>query len=288
MLRHLAGERRWQALPIEADEEGFRLGPEDVEDLPTLIAFAGRRPLEQHVVRGQPLIFEFLRIQYGGVTLYDSVPEYIQFMEENLELRQQGSTGPGNVLLGWGYRPLSLIGSVLTYETEWACDCSGSCPSSSIAWVTLDLATRRPPSVLALFDERSLVEAMKRDVCLGAALTAPQRANLTSFADVLHAFAQSTSRPENCLHAAEAFSQIAVVAYDSRTDEATVRFGFAQEIGPGHVKTSYLAMAVKPTVAFRTDLGRVGSGAGFFAAERRLGASTARRRSPRTGGAAPP
>lgn len=38
--------------------------------------------------------------------------------------------------------------------------------------MTLDLATRRPPAVLALFDELSLVEAMKRDVCLSAALTA--------------------------------------------------------------------------------------------------------------------
>ncbi len=244
------------------------MGPAEVEDLTTLVAFARRRPLEQHVVRGQPLIFESLRIRYGGATLYDSAPEYIQLLEESLELSQQGSLGPRQELLGWGYRPLSLIGSVLTYETEWACDCSGSYPSSNIAWNTLDLATRRPPSVLALFDERSLVEAMKRDVCLGAALTVPPRANLNSFADVLQAFAQSASRPANCLHAAEAFSRIAVVAYDARTDEATARFGLAYEIGPGHVKTLYLGMAVKPTAAFRTDLGRVGSGAGFLAAQR--------------------
>jgi len=268
LLSHLAGDRRWQALPIEVDEHGFRLGPAVVEDLTALVAFARRSPLEQHVVRGQPLQFEFLRIRYGGDTLYDSAPEYLRFLEENLERSQQGPSEPLDKLLGWGYRPLSLVGSVLTYETEWACDCGGSYPSWQIAWVTLDLATRQRPSALALFDEPSLVEAMKRDVCLGAALTARQRATLTSFADVLHAFAQSASRPANCPRAAEAFSRIAVVGYDARTDEATVRFGFPYELGPGHYETSYLGLVVRPTAAFRTDLARVGAGAGFFAAQR--------------------
>ena len=70
------------------------------------------------------------------------------------------------------------------------------------------------------------------------------------------------------MRAAEAFSRIAVVAYDARTDEATVRFAFPHELGPSHVEMSYLGLVVKPTAAFRADLGRVDSGAGFFAAQR--------------------
>lgn len=259
---HFQGEARYAALPLRADARGFWLGDLEVDSPEQLVKFARAQWRESHWVAGKQLIFDHLRIRYGDDVLYDRAQEFIAWMHENLEHARRGEPAHMNMLDALEYRPLSLVGTVLTYETTLACACGGGPPGSEIAWVSVDLATGRAPHPLDLFDEASLVAAMKNDSCIGATLSPAQHRDLDSWEQVRAAFSQSPNPQSNCLEAADAFQRIAIVDFDGEL--VTTRFGFPHSISPGHTKTSYFGMHLRPWSGFAVALRRVREGEGFF------------------------
>jgi hypothetical protein len=216
------GADRWQHLPVRTQRAGFQLEGVEVERLEQVFDFARSLWHRTFDVAGAPLVFEFQRVRHGGRVLYDGAPLFIESMRENLEaLRSGGEDRLPNQPWNAGYEPLSLVGTVVSFEVSGYGSSAGGPPACDETWTCLDLATGKPPDPLELFDEASLVTAMKADSCFGAALTPREKATLTRFADLVAAFEASKMPQDNCFAGGEAFSRVAVLGYDARRDVAT-------------------------------------------------------------------
>ena len=255
-------------LPLEISADGYRLFGESVDDLSEVFSQARALEKERHEISDVPLIFDFQRIRYGTFTVYDSEREFIDLATSELEHRQSGEEGHMNLLSALGVRPLSLVGTLLTYEKTWACACAGGPPTSDVSWTSVDLATRKAPVLVDFLEQESLVEALRSDRCVAPLLAAPGPSP-TSVEEVAALLKKEVPASADCSGASEAFSDFAFAGYDTERDLASVRLGFRHEISPGHIKTSYLGLLVHPRAEFRTALAEASAGRGFFMTEER-------------------
>lgn len=265
---HVEATRASVMLPLEISRDGYRIFGSPAPDLSAVYAHARAARAEHYEVGGSVLVFDFQRIRYGTSVIYDGQQEFIKLASEELEYRRSGEEGHMNALLAFGLRPLSLVGTLLTYENTWACACAGGPPSSDVSWTTIDLKTRRAPSLLDSFEEVSLVEALLDDRCVAPLLTQPSP-RPRSFDEVVSLLKKEAPPSADCLGASRAFVHFAFAGYDSERDLVSLRLGFRHEVGPGHSKTSYLGLLVPPRPPLRAALQEVTTGDGFFMSEER-------------------
>lgn len=179
------------------------------------------------------------RALYGSKVLYDAAGDLKKMTEE------EGACAHG---MKYVYSALSLIGNCYCYEKRFYDEGGqGECsrpPSSTRMVMAVNVQTQEPVSILDLFDERSLVAAIKKDEWVKKLphLHPDTLSKCTAYSEVIRLVNRYSSDG-----AGNAFNinQFAVLSYDDKTGEAAVRLIKTENIGFNHSRYLQLGLSAK-------------------------------------------
>lgn len=188
------------------------------------------------------------RALYQGKTIYDGKAEASELIAKEKELEPPDEC---TFYYTFDYTPLSLVGNYYSYAYfeggEFPCGASGN----GVGVHTIDLTTFNKVPITDLFNEDSLLSALKSDTWITqfGKDTNTDFSNIESFTTFLQTLNQATFDPNTFV--ADAFT---IVNYDKTTNQAAVRFVGEKYVGFNHNEHLQLGLLLTPTPAFQALL----------------------------------
>ena len=198
----------------------------------------------------------------GGRRIYDAAKD----------LSERLASEEPSCALDWRvqYSPLSLTGDLLTYEKVESGQLACGPPGSSGEVRAVHLRTLEPADLREFVDERSLVEALRRDSWIrrrgGSEAGAPYSRYLRELdaAQTIEELTPVLSRRLG-LDASKLWSRFCVLGYDAATGTVRFRLVATTHGGFDHSRYVQLGLVVRPLPAFAEALATVSDSTGFFA-----------------------
>jgi ankyrin repeat protein len=246
-------------------------------------------PLKSFNVEGRKVEFGYQQIWIDGKLYHDNLPDFAFFEvdargEDEEPFDSTSCLAPCTPYLDeWGilkeYKPLSLVGNVLTLSWQSETRSPGEKPSFFTEVTSLDLNSLDPdfqaPSdtyksspegsrtLESYFQSDSLTAALKRDSCIVKHSDPKELESAASWREVLNLKGKSCFDTGGNINMEDVINmkRTGFVGYDSTADSVSIRLYFPNST---NTKMQYLGLKVKPTEFLRERLQRVKAGEGFF------------------------
>lgn len=183
------------------------------------------------------LFISHVKATYRGRVLYNAA------MDLKSLFKREGKRLEG---VEFYYTPLSLVGPYLSYEQDYFDDggsgASARVPNNTRTVRTVDIRSNRPVSLLELVEEKSLVEAMKKDQWVRERVEdAGQLESCQSFKEVLQLGGLGDDLGNRFK-----VDSFAFFAFDHKTGGAALRLIRQDYMGYNHNQLLQLGLWVKP------------------------------------------
>lgn len=175
---------------------------------------------------------------YKGTELYNTVKDL-------KELTKQEETDECKVNYTFYKNPLSLVGHYYSYESGEAGTIACGPPGSSLAVQTINLNNKQPIALVDIFTEKSILKALKNDTWVKK-ITEEHKIDLNAISSfktilvTLNSLGYTKFSPNS----------FALLNYNKKTKNASVRFVGQEYMGFNHYKHLQLGLLLEPKKAY--------------------------------------
>jgi hypothetical protein len=163
------------------------------------------------------------------------------------ELKKREETEECKVDYTIYYNPLSLVGNYYSYEFGEGGIIACGVPGSSVSVQTMDISNNNKVSLVDLFFEKEIVQALQQDPWIRSICDTDSLEKIHSF-KVLLDFIYESSQIQFSTYS------FAFLNYDDRKNLLAVRFVGSEYLGYNHYSHFQLGLLLKPKESFRNML----------------------------------